>query len=340
MTNQTSENGNNAPLARIIGTGTYLPENILSNFDLETLVETSDEWIFTRTGIKERRIGGPDEFASTMGAIAAQRAIENAKIMPEEIDLVIVATMTPDYLTPSTGALIQKELKLTNVAAFDMQAACTGYVYGLSTAKAFIESKQAKCVLLVATEKVSTFIDYKDRTTCILFGDGAAAAIITAKGAGLAIRHNCLGADGEQADLLRIDGGGSRFPATEHSIKDRLHYLKMDGKELFKHAVRRMENAAKDCLDYLKMEEKDISWLIPHQANIRIIDAIAKRFSIPNEKIYTTIHKYGNTSASSVAIALDEFLKENSVITGENLLLIAFGAGLTWGASVLTKIDS
>lgn len=322
--------------ARIIGTGCYLPERILSNHDLEKMVETSDEWIVSRTGMKERRIARSDEFTSDMGYEAAKHAIEAANISSEEIDLILVATLTPDYVFPSTACLLQARLKAFNAAAVDIQAACTGYIYALSQAKAYIDSGLYNHVLIVASEKLSTIVNYKDRNTCVLFGDGAAACVVSNRGKGLMIRDVCLGADGELAELLILPAGGSRHPASSQTIADDLHYLQMGGKETYKHAVRRMEMASKQCLDRAGLAESEISWIVPHQANVRIIEGIAKRFGVLMERVYLTIHKYGNTSASSIGIALDELLRLKGVQQGENILLTAFGAGLTWGASILT----
>lgn len=323
--------------ARLIGTGSYLPERILSNLDLEQMVETSDEWITTRTGIKERRLAGADEFSSDMGTKAAQKALEAAGITAQEIDLILVATLTPDFIFPSTAALIQRDLKAPQAAAFDFQAACTGYLYGLSIAKAYIESGLYKNILLIASEKLSSIVDYKDRNTCVLFGDGAAACVISDSGAGFLIQEVCLGADGELAELLILPAGGCRRPASLESVQNGEHFITMDGKEVFKHAVRRMESAAKECLVQSGLPENSIGWLVPHQANERIIDAIAKRFGIAEEKVYKTVHKYGNTSASAVAIALDELIREKEMQAGDNILLAAFGAGFTWGAAILSK---
>ncbi|MBJ7449183.1 MAG: ketoacyl-ACP synthase III [Parachlamydiales bacterium] len=330
---------NLSKLARITGTGSYLPEKILSNADLEKMVETTDEWIVSRTGMKERRIAADDEFTSHMATKAATIALQDANIQADQIDAILVATLTPDHIFPSTAALLERNLGAKNAAALDIQAACTGYLYALSIAKAWIESGTYSNILVVAAEKLSTIVDYKDRGTCILFGDGASAAVVSNKGAGLAIQHTCLGADGEQSELLKLPAGGSRLPASKETVEQGLHYLQMEGREVYKHAVRRMENAAKECLDKCGLSDSDISWLVPHQANIRIMEAIAKRFGIPMERVFQTIHKYGNTSASAIAIALDELLKEHPVSTGDNLLLFAFGAGLTWGASLLTQIE-
>lgn len=321
--------------AIITGTGSYLPERVLSNGDLERMVETSDEWIVTRTGIKERRIAGEAEATSDMGIKAAQKAIENAKIDPKKIDLVLVATLTPDYAFPSTACIIQSKMNL-NAAAMDLQAACSGFIYVLSVAKAYIEAGLYRNILIIAAEKLSSIVDYEDRGTCILFGDGAAACVVSDEGRGLRIRDVILGSDGCQAELLIQPGGGSRQPASQESISQRMHFIKMEGKEVFKHAVRRMETSAKESIERAGLQESDISWLVPHQANIRIIEAIAKRFQVPQDRVFITIDKYGNTSSSSIGIALDELLKEKKVAAGEHILLTAFGAGLTWGSTVLT----
>lgn len=323
--------------ARIVGIGSYLPKRILSNQDLEKIVETSDEWIYTRTGMKERRIADENEFTSYMGLEAAKKAIEDATIEIAKIDLILVATLTPDYVFPSTAALLQKELGATQAAALDIQAACTGFLYGLTIAKSFITSGIYKNILLVASEKLSSIVDFEDRNTCVLFGDGAAACVVSAEGQGYLIKETCLGADGCLAEVLMMPAGGCRKPATHDTVSHREHYIKMEGKEVFKHAVRRMENAAKECLEKSRMNDSEIDWLVPHQANKRIIDAIAKRFAIDDAKVFLTLHKYGNTSASAIAIALDELIKEKSPKPGENLLLVAFGAGFTWGALILTK---
>jgi 3-oxoacyl-[acyl-carrier-protein] synthase-3 len=325
--------------ARIVGIGSYLPERILSNHDLEKIINTTDEWISSRTGMKERRIARENESSSDMAVAAGLKAIEDASIEPKEIDLVLVATATPDYFMPSTAAIVQAKIGAMKAAAFDIQAACTGFLYGLSTAKAFVESGMYKNVLLIAVDKMSAFVDYQDRNTCVLFGDGAAATVITSQGSGFSINSICLGADGTLYDLIMIPGGGSRYPASEETLSQRKHYFKMAGKEVFKHAIRRMEIAARECLEQAKLTENQISWLVTHQANERIIDALAKNFQIPRDRVGKTVHKYGNTSASSVAITFDEVRKNHTINIGEHLLLVAFGSGLTWGASVLTYIE-
>ncbi|MBA3237890.1 MAG: ketoacyl-ACP synthase III [Parachlamydiaceae bacterium] len=324
--------------ARIIGTGAFLPEKILNNADLEKLVDTNDEWISSRTGIKERRIASAEEFTSTMGAAAAAKALEAAKVNASDVDLVIVATMTPDYPSSSTAAIIQHHIGATHAAAFDIQAACTGFLYSLSIAKAFIESGIYHNILVVCSEKMSTVVDYTDRNTCVLFGDGAAAVVISHEGKGLTIDSICLGANGGLVDLLLIPAGGSRLPASAETVSEGKHYIKMQGRELFKQAVRLMTASAKECLDKASLKETEIEWLVPHQANERIINAIAKEFDIPNEKVFKTLHKFGNTSASSIPIALDELIKNHAVESKHHILMLGFGAGLTSGAILLTQM--
>ncbi len=321
--------------ARIVGTGVYLPKNVLSNADLEKLVETSDEWIVTRTGMKERRIAAEEEFTSDMGTAAALQALKNAGVTAEDIDCILVATVTPDYLFPSTACLIQDRLGASKAAALDVQAACSGYVYCLQLAKALIGSGIYRTILLVAAEKLSSITDYQDRNTCILFGDGAGACVISSEGKGLRICGCSLGADGSQGHLLKLAGGGCRHPSSHRTVDQRMHYIQMEGKEVFKHAVRRMESAIKEALNACGLEEDKIGWLIPHQANTRIIEALAKRFSVPEERVYLTLHKYGNTSASSVGIALHELLEEGRIKKGEKVVLATFGGGFTWGGAVL-----
>jgi 3-oxoacyl-[acyl-carrier-protein] synthase III len=325
--------------ARIIASGSYVPQRVLTNQDLEKIVDTTDEWIWTRTGMKERRIAAEGEFTSDMGFEAAKRALENGGIAPQEIDLILFATITPDYLFPSTACLLQARLGAVNAAALDIQAACTGYLYGISIAKAFIEAGAYKTILLVASEKLSSIVDYSDRGTCVLFGDGAAACVISSQGKGFHIQNVTVGADGEQSNLIMLPGGGSRNPSSKETLAGGLHYLKMDGKETYKHAVRRMEMAAKETILKSGISETQVDWIIPHQANIRIIEGLAKRFNVPMEKVYITLHKYGNTSASSLGIAFDEFQMEKTLGPEKAVLLVAFGAGLTWGASTLTYGD-
>ena len=302
------------------------------------MVETSDEWIFTRTGMKERRIASAEEFTSQMGAHAARAALADAGLAAEDIDMILVATITPDYLFPSTACLIQQEIGAKRAGGMDVQAACTGYLYCLAMAKAFIESGMYRNILIVASEKLSSITDYTDRSTCVLFGDGAAACVVSHQGAGLLLKGVQLAADGEQAQLLMLPAGGCRKPSSAETVAQREHFVKMAGNEVFKHAVRRMESACKECLDAAGVSETEVGWIVPHQANSRILDAIAKRFThLSEDRIYRTVHKYGNTSASSVGIALHELLEGGSVGHKDHVLLTAFGSGFTWGALLLQQ---
>lgn len=316
----------------------YLPKKILTNHDLAKIVDTSDEWIWTRTGIRERHIASDEEFASTMGSRAARAALDRAGLSPTQIDLIIVTTMTPDYLCPSTAALIQHDIGAAQAAAVDINAACSGFVYGLSMAKAFIESATYTTILLISTEKNSAFVDYTDRKTCVLFGDGASACVISREGRGLKIRTTHLGASGEEADLITIKAGGCRLPASPSSYSEKLHCLQMNGKELFKHAVRRMEEAINLCLVHADVAPSSLRWLVPHQANIRIIDALAKRLSIPQDRVAITIDTCANTSSSTIPIALNSLLDKDQVASRDLILVTAFGGGLTWGAALLEAV--
>ena len=319
----------------IVGLGKYLPENILTNQDLEKIVDTTDEWITTRTGIKERRVASENEATSDMAVNAAKKALENAKLKPSDIGLIIVATITPDMFFPSTACIIQEKLGISRVPAFDISVACSGFIYGLTIAQQFIKSGAYKYVLVVAAEKMSSVTDWKDRSTCVLMGDGAGAAILGEVDDG-GILSTYLGADGSKGELLKMPAGGSRLPATVSTVEGRMHFLKMQGNELFRHAVKIMAEAAMNATEPLGLKGEDIDLVIPHQANIRILNAVAKRMGIdPAKKLYLNINKYGNMSAASSAVALCEAVEEGRVKKGDIILLDAFGAGLTWGAIVI-----
>ncbi len=326
--------------AYITHMGSYLPNRILTNADLEKIVDTSDEWIVSRTGMRERRIAHEGEFTSDMGYQAAKKCLENAQIDPNEVDLIIVATITPDYLFPSTACMIQELLGASRAAAFDIQAACSGFLYALGTAKSFIESGIYNKILVIGSEKLSSIVDYEDRSTCVLFGDGAAACLVQEGGSGLRIDAFELGADGHQNHLLILPGGGCRKPTSLETLKNRDHFLKMDGRGIFKHAVRRMEQSMVETIEKANLTCEEIDWLVPHQANIRIIDSLTKRCGIDDSKVIKTVEKYGNTSASSIGIGLDEMIEKNLIKEGDNLLLLAFGAGLTWGSMVLKMVGA
>ncbi|MGB1126926.1 MAG: beta-ketoacyl-ACP synthase III [Opitutales bacterium] len=321
----------------ILGTGAYAPEKVVTNDDMAKIVETSDEWIRTRTGIRQRHFAEASETTSDMAAAAAAKALEAAGTSPEEIDLVVVATMTPDMPFPSTACLVQDKLGLPKVAAFDVQAACSGFVYVLNIASAMLQSGGYKKALVIGAEKTSPILDFEDRTTCVLFGDGASAAVL-----GLCdepqtgILGSIAGADGSNPDLLCQPGGGTAIPASKQSVEGRQHFLKMNGKEIFKLAVRVMEQASLDILERCGYGRQDIDLVIPHQANMRIIESLAKRLSLPLDKFHNNLDRYGNTSAASVGIALDEAVRAGRVKSGDIVLLVAFGAGLTW-ASCLIK---
>lgn len=321
--------------AAITGTGSYLPEKILTNADLEKMVETSDEWITTRTGVKERRMAAQQEAASDLGAEAARRALREAGIKPEDIDCLIVATITGDMPFPATACFIQHLIGAKNAAAFDISAACTGFIYALSIGKAYIENKTYKKVLIIAVDLLSRVTDWTDRGTCVLFGDGAGAALLEPTTDDQGVMSIYIGADGDQTHLLQQPGGGSRNPSTEKTVKDKLHYIKMSGNEIFKLAVTAMIDSARKAMEMAQLKCEDIKLLIPHQANIRIIEATAKRLKLPVEKIFVNIQKYGNMSGATTAIGLDEAFREGRIKKGDYVELVAFGAGLTWGAAVI-----
>ena len=319
----------------IVGVGSYVPSKILTNHDLEKMVDTSDEWITTRTGIRERRIAAENEWTSTMAARAAERAMKMAKVTAADIDLIIVATITPDMPFPATACLVQQKIGATRAAAFDLEAACSGFIYGLEVGQQFIMSRTYHTVLVIGAEKLSSIVDWKDRNTCVLFGDGAGAAVLQNRENSHGLLTAMMGADGDKAELLYMPGGGSRCPATKDSVDARLHYLRMDGKQAFKNAVQAMESAAHEVLQRCELDIAKIKCIIPHQANLRIIDAVAERLNAKPGQLFVNLEKYGNTSAASVAIALDEAVSSGKVTRGDLILLVVFGAGLTWGAAVI-----
>ena len=333
--NPRAEHGFQGRSCSIISVGSYVPEHILTNLDLEKIVDTSDEWITTRTGIKERRVAEEHEFTSDMATRAAQRAIKKAGITPDLIDLIIVATITPDYPFPATACLVQHKLGAVRAAAFDIEAACSGFIYALEIGQQFIMSRTYDTVLVVGAEKLSAIVDWKDRNTCVLFGDGAGAAILQNRPNAHGLLTACMGAEGDKADLLSMPAGGSRCPASEKSVAAGLHHLRMDGKETFKNAVTAMYTAGREALRRCEIDIRQIKCVIPHQANRRIIDAVAERLDVRPEQIFVNLDKYGNTSAASVAIALDEAVEQGRIQRGDLVLMVVFGAGLTWAAAVI-----
>ena len=319
----------------IASVGSYLPSRVVTNADLEKLVDTSDEWITSRTGIRERRVAAADEFTSDLGAKAALNALGKAGLKSEQIDLLITATITPDMPFPSAACLIQQKIGATRAAAFDIQAACSGFVFGLEIGSQFITSRTCETVLVIGAEKLSSIIDWSDRNTCVLFGDGAGAAILQSKPSSHGLLTACMGSDGSRAELLCMPGGGSRHPTSAETVAARLHFLRMDGKETYKSAINAMFTAAQEALRRCELDISQIKCIIPHQANRRIIDAVAERLGARHDQLFTNVERYGNTSAASVAIALDEAVESGRIQRGDLVLLVVFGAGLTWGAVII-----
>jgi len=320
----------------ITGTGAYTPDNVVTNHDMAKIVDTSDEWIRSRSGISERRFAAKDETTSDMAVAAAAKAIEAAGIDRSEIDLVIVATMTPDMPFPSTACLLQSKLGLKNITAFDLQAACSGFIYALSTGSQLLRSGAYKRALIVGAEKMSSILDFEDRTTCVLFGDGASAVILEmSETAGVGVLDPITGSDGSDPSLLYQPAGGSAIPASEASVNARQHFIKMNGKEIFKQAVRVMGQVSHHILERHHYSTEEVDLLIPHQANMRIIDSLAKRMKVPMANFHNNLDRFGNTSGASVGIALDEAFRNGRIQSGDLVLLVAFGAGLTWGASLI-----
>ena len=318
----------------IEGLGFYLPSKVLTNQDLEKIVETTDEWIRTRTGISQRRIAAEGENTSDLAVGAARAALEDAGLKSSDLDMILVATMTPDMPCPATSCIVQAKLGAPQAAATDVAAACSGFVYGLVIGQQFVASGTYRHVLVVGAEVLSRVVDWTDRSTCVLFGDGAGAAILGSTTQGQLL-STYLGSDGTKSDLLKVPGGGVSQPASHQSVDNRAHFLKMNGTEVFKHAVREMSNAWLKAVEKAGITPEQIACVIPHQANIRIIEAVVERAGLPLEKVYLNVSRYGNMSAASTIVALCEAVKEGRVKKGDYLLLVAFGAGLTWGSCVL-----
>jgi 3-oxoacyl-[acyl-carrier-protein] synthase-3 len=299
------------------------------------MVDTTDEWITSRTGIKERHIAADGVGSSDLAAEAARKALAEAGVAPEEVELMIVGTITPDRMFPSASCSLQEKLGTYNAAAFDLSAACSGFIYGLTVASALIGTGALEKILVVGVETLSKITDWQDRNTCVLFGDGAGAAVVVPCEHGRGVLSSSMGSDGRLGCLLELPAGGSLRPATRQTVDDKLHFIRMRGNEVFKNAVRAMETVAKDALDKAGVKPEELSLLIPHQANLRIIEATAKRLGVDMDKVFVNVHKYGNTSAASVPIALDEARKEGRIKDGDLVGLVAFGAGFTWGATIL-----
>lgn len=321
--------------ASIVATGAYLPSRILTNAELEKMVETSDEWIMSRTGIRERRIAAEGEFTSDMGARAAEQAMQLGGIDPRSIDLIIVATCTPDTIFPSTACHIQHKIGATRAAAFDMQAACSGFLYALVTAEQFVATGAYQTVLVIGAEKLSSVVNWQDRNTCVLFGDGAGAVILQHRPGARGLLASDLGADGAQTEILSIPAGGCRVPITSEVLDQRLQCLQMSGKEVFKYAVTAMNRSAEECLEKAGCKPEQIKWFIPHQANFRIVDAVAQRMNVGLEHFVINLDRYGNTSSACMPIALHETSMLGKLDRGDLVLMVSFGGGLTWASTVL-----
>ena len=320
--------------AAISAVGKYVPEHILTNKELETLVDTNDEWITSRTGIKERRIlKGENRGTSFMAIKAAEEVLQKSKINPEEIDLVIVATATPDIMVASTAVYVATEIGATNAFGYDLQAACSSFLYGMSTAASYIESGRYKKVLLIGADKMSSIIDYTDRATCIIFGDGAGAALFEPDTEGLGLQDEYLRSDGAGREFLKIAAGGSILPASEDTLKNGQHFIHQEGKTVFKHAVSNMADVSEKMLTRNNLTKEDIQWLVPHQANKRIIEATANRVGLESDKVMMNIHRYGNTTSATLPLLLADY--ENQLKKGDNLIFAAFGGGFTWGSIYL-----
>ncbi|WP_293658137.1 beta-ketoacyl-ACP synthase III [Anaeromicrobium sp.] len=321
--------------AGILGLGSYVPEKIVTNDHIAKMVDTSHDWIVSRTGIEERRVASEDQSTSDISAIAAKRALEDANLNPEDIDLIILATLTPDMLIPSTACLVQSKIGAKNAAAFDLEAGCSGFVYGLTVARQFIATGMYKKVLVIGAEILSRMVDWEDRNTCILFGDGAGAAVVGPVEDGKGILSMTMGANGDGGKFLLIPAGGATQPASEQTIADRLHYIRMDGSEVFKFAVRTMGRASIEVIEKAGYKVEDIDFLVPHQANTRIINSAAKKLKLSDDKVYVNLNKYGNMSAASVPVALDEAVKLGKIKKDDLVVLVGFGAGLTWGSCLI-----
>jgi 3-oxoacyl-[acyl-carrier-protein] synthase-3 len=321
--------------AGIIGVGSYVPPKIITNADLERLVDTSDEWIVTRSGISERHVVDPGVSASDLAIVAAKRAIESASLTPDDIDLIICATVTGDMPFPSVSCLIQNGIGASNAGAFDLKAGCSGWVYALATASQFVRLGTYDHVLVVGVDVLSAFTDWTDRSTCVLFGDAAGAVVLAPCDVDEGVLATYLGADGSGSNFLRVEAGGSRLPASEETVRNRQHYIKMEGREVFKFAVKIMVEACIKVLDMCGLTPAQVDLFVAHQANIRIIDAAAQRLSLPPEKVFVNVQNYGNTSAASIPLALDEASAAGRIKKGDILAIEGFGAGLTWAAAVI-----
>ena len=320
---------------RISGVGAYAPEKVLTNADLEKMVDTTDEWITTRTGIRERHIAADDVPSSTLGIEAAKKALAHAGVQASALDMIIVATITPDYIYPATATIVQEAIGAVNAWCYDIEAACSGLIYGITIAEQFIRIGRAERVLVIAPETLSKITDWQDRNTCVLFGDGAGAVVVEAAVDDSRILASYIGGDGKYGDLLFMPGGGSLNPASEKSVAERMHYMKMSGGSVMKAAVGAMEMAVTKAMESAKLTPMDIDLIIPHQANMRIIQSVARFLEVDMAKMYTNLERYGNTSAASIGLALNEAIERGIVRKGSVVALVAFGGGFTWGSTIV-----
>jgi 3-oxoacyl-[acyl-carrier-protein] synthase-3 len=323
------------PNAGIIGMGHAYPSTVLTNADLEKIVDTNDEWITTRTGIKQRRKAADNEYTSQFAVKAAKQALERAKLDPKDIDIIVCATTTPDQILPSTGCLIQRELGCDNAAGMDVFAACSGFLYGITMVESMIRTGQIRYALVIGAEVLTKYVDYTDRSTCVIFGDGAGAAVLGPVEEGKGILATKIRSDGRYEEQLYAPGGGTKLGTTHETIDNRMHFFKMKGNELFKVAVRSMAEISTEMLEKAGYTVDDVTMVVPHQANQRITDAVASRLGVPEEKMYSNIAQTGNTSSASIPIALDECIEAGKIKEGDLVLLTAFGGGVTWGATVI-----
>lgn len=319
----------------IVGMGHYVPERVLTNADLEKMVDTTDEWIVTRSGIRERHIARDDQATSDLAAEASRRAIASAGVTAADIDLIIVATITPDMPFPNTACFVQNLIGAKNATCIGLEAACTGFLFALDVASQYLLNGRFKTALVIGAEKMSTIVDWQDRTTCVLFGDGAGAVVVQVRETGEGILSTVTGSDGSLAGLLNLPAGGSRAPTSLQTVENRLHYMRMEGKEIFKHAVRAMGESARRALEKSGLTMNDIACVVPHQANMRIVEAIRSRLDVGPEKFFVNLDKYGNMSSASIPVALDEAVQSGRIKKGDNVVLVAFGGGLTWGSMVV-----
>lgn len=324
------------PIAAIAATGRGIPEKVMTNYDFASIgIDTSHEWIVERSGIIERHLATENETTAAMAAVAARTAMDRAGVHAGQLDAIVLSTATPDRLLPSTAVDLQAELGASRAAAFDIGAACSGFIYGMTVAEGLISTGAAETILVVGSEKMSSIVDWKDRATCVLFGDGAGAVILQRARTGRGILSTFLRSDGQLADLLYRPAGGARIPMSAQVLEEKSHFVKMAGREVFKHAVRSMSEAADRALDGARMTGADIDLLIPHQANIRIIEATAKHSNIPMDKVYVNVDRYGNTSSASIPIAIDEAIEKGVIRDGSTVMCVAFGAGFTWGSMII-----